>query len=123
MCRGSEARPRPNGSDSYYQCPSCGLTAPRAETSGRGNRSSVAVSSQQHATEQTSAAGQPGLPSASIKLKDLPSEKGTEEDAVAVELRHPDGEPLDQRELRIMRLLYGGNSCPICARLSLRRKL
>ena len=121
MCRSNEARLRPNGSHFQYQCPSCGLTAPRAESTERANRDSMAVSFQRHTTKQASAAKEPGLRSASVKLEDSPSDKGTEEGAVAVELRHPDGEPLNQRELRIMRLLYGGNSCPTCARLSLRK--
>src|SRR5215213_4878420 len=118
MRDGNESRQRPNGSYSRYQCPSCGLTRLCVETTEGATRSSISASPQRQSTEQTSAMKGPDLPTASVKLKNPPQENRTHEGVLPAELRHLDGEALDERELRIMQLMYGGTGCPACARLS-----
>ena len=119
MRDGSEARLRPNESRSRYRCPSCGLTVPRAETPEGATWSLKSASPQRNTPEQASGAKELSFPTTSVKLKDPSLNENVAQGGVpAVELRHLDGEPLNERELRIIKLLYGGNACPACARLS-----
>ena len=118
MRDGSESRQRPSGSYSQYQCPWCGLTRPRVETTEAATRIATSASPQRQSTQQTSTGKGPELPTAPVKLKNPPNENRTQEGILTAEFRHLDGEALDERELRIMQLMYGGNGCPACARLS-----
>ncbi len=119
MCDGSVARLRPNEFHSRYQCPSCGLTVPRAEITEGATWRLRSASPQRNTPEQASGANERNFPATSVKLKDPPpNENAAERGIPAAELRHLDGKPLNEREKRIMKLLYGGNGCPACARLS-----
>jgi hypothetical protein len=119
MRNGSDACPRLRESYSRYQCPSCGLTVPSAETTKEAAWSLRSASPQRNTPEQASSVKERNFPTTSVKLKDPPPiENAAERGIPAAELRHLDGEPLTEREKRIMKLLYGGNGCPTCARLS-----
>ena len=119
MREGSEARLRPSESHSRYQCPSCGLAVPCAETTEGATWSLRSASPQRNALEQDPGVKVLSFPNTSVGLKDPPLNQNAAEAGVpAVELRHLDGKPLNERELRIMKLLYGGHGCPTCARLS-----
>ncbi len=120
----SEARLRPNEFHSRCQCPSCGLTVPCAETTEGTTWNLRSTGPQRYTPEQASGVKELRFPTTSVKLKDPPpNENAAERGIPAAELRHLDGEPLNERELRIMKLLYGANHCPACGRLFRRTTL
>ncbi len=86
------ARLRREGHYFQYQCPSCGLAGPRARTAEEAEQSWRAATHQWHtAFGQASAVKKQGLLT---------------------------GGPLDERELRIIRILYNGKGCAACLRSS-----
>jgi hypothetical protein len=99
----------PHGSD--YRCPSCGFTGAREEHS-------LPASSRRQTPEQpASTVREPGMHTASSEIEG-PAPNERRAGVLVAGLEHPGGGPLDERELRIMRLLYGESICPGCARLS-----
>jgi hypothetical protein len=92
---------------------------PRAETTEGATWSSRSASPQRYTLEEASGVKELKVPTTSVKLKDpRPNENVAQGGVLVAQVRHLDGEPLTEREKRIMKLLYGGNGCPTCARLS-----
>jgi hypothetical protein len=112
-----DVRPDPDGTE--HECLMCNLTWPRGELPEGANQSSPSASSGRDTGEQPHTVTKSGIPTASGEIENPPPDMRATS-ALAARLEPP-GEPLDERELRIMRLLYGEDICPYCTRLSCRR--
>lgn len=121
MCDGDDVRPCLNRTERL--CLICNLAWPRDELPEGANQSSVSASSGLGTGKRPHTVTKSGIPTASGKLENPPPNKRAMS-APAAKLEPPGepptGEPLDERDLRIMRLLYGEEICPDCTRLSCR---